>query len=63
MWIGEEGVIRFLSIYNILREEHFAPGFWEHPNHNGVSVEEMEDENEGHEDEEGAGGEEEEEDW
>ena len=59
MGIGEEGVKRLLSIDNFFGEEDFAPGFGEHPNHNGVFVEEVEDKNERHKDEEGARGEEE----
>ena len=59
MGIGEESVKRLLSIDNFFGEEDFAPGFGEHPNHNGVLVEEVEDKNERHKDEEGTRGEEE----
>ena len=54
MSIGEEGIKGFLSVDEIFREEDFAPGSREDPDHDEVSVEELEEENEEDEKEEEA---------
>ena len=54
MSIGEEGIKGFLSVDEIFREEDFAPGSREDPDHDDVSVEELEEENEEDEKEEEA---------
>ena len=54
MSIGEEGIKGFLSVDEIFREEDFAPGSREDPDHDDVAVEELEEENEEDEKEEEA---------
>ena len=54
MSIGEESIKGFLSVDEIFREEDFAPGSREDPDHDDVPVEELEEENEEDEKEEEA---------
>ena len=54
MSIGEKSIKGFLPVDEIFREEDFAPGSREDPDHDEVSVEELEEENEEDEKEEEA---------